>query len=87
MPQFFVSARDAGKTALVLGPFTNEESCRKYAYRPNDGGSDEFFKVLDAVCKIDPKAWFASFGMVMIKDGSYSAFLNRIDPSWDKVLS
>lgn len=91
--QFFVSCRDAGKTALILGPFTTETECRKYAYSDTgDGGSPECITVNDAVCKIDGRAHFAAWGMLKIKDvkpeEKYLGLLNRVDPgTWDKVLA
>jgi len=91
--QFFVSCRDAGKTALILGPFTTETECRKYAYsEPEDGGSPECITVKDTVCKIDGRAHFASWGMLKIKDvkpeEKYRGLLNRVDPGmWDQVLA
>ena len=91
--QYFVSCRDAGKTALVLGPFTNEKDCRRYAYSESDeGGSSEYLSVNRAVCELDGKAHFASWGMLRIKDvkenEKYQGFLNKVNPEvWDKVLS
>jgi hypothetical protein len=91
--QFFVSIQDAGKTGLILGPFTTEIQCKKYAYLlPEDGGSSESITVKDAVCKIDPKVHFAAWGMLKIQDvkpeEKYAGFLNRVEPEkWDKVLA
>lgn len=88
--QYFVSARDAGKTALILGPFTTEKKCREYAYQENcDGGHyTHHLSVLHAIHEIDRKSYFYSIGMVKVKDGiNRKGILNQVDPSWDKVLS
>lgn len=90
--QFFVSLRDAGRTALLLGPFSNEADCRRYAYSdPEEGGSDKHNEMRDAIYEIDRSAHFMCWGMVKIavKPGEvFKTVLNRVDPAkWDKVLS
>ena len=90
MDQYFVSARDAGKTALILGPFSNEEKCREYAYCTScDGGNySHHLSVLYAIHEIDPKSYFYAIGMIRVKAGiNRTGILNQIDPSWNKVLS
>ena len=91
---YFVSAIDGDKRALVLGPFTDEKTCRQYAYRPGeDGGSEKFYAMHDAVIRLDRSAHFAAFGMVRIPLAemcpfNYRGFLNRYEPDiWNKVIS
>ena len=85
--RYYVSARDAGKTIPILGPFTNEELCKKYAYGENRS------EVTDACYKIDPKSHFYEYGMFRvpcagIRLPQIRGILNRIDPEkWDKVLA
>jgi len=68
-PAWYVSVQDAGRTALVMGPFDTEAGCRLWAYRdPADGGSHLHSVLVDAVCKVEPKAWFYAWGMVKITD-------------------
>ena len=59
---WYVSVQDAGRTALVLGPFCNEAECRQYAY---SGGSSELggdtpkhYALVLLAESHDPKAWF-----------------------------
>lgn len=83
MESFYVSCQDAGRTALILGPFTSESACKQYAY-----DDQHRIPVLNAVCEIDPKAWFAAWGMVKVADYEKPGFLNRIDPEkWNGILS
>jgi len=74
MDQYFVTCQDAGKTALLLGPFADEDICKKYAY------GDESQMVRDACIKIGRKAHFYAFGMIKIKnaeEGKYTGILNK----------
>lgn len=77
-PCFYVSCQDAGRAALLAGPFRTEEECRQYAYTSEDGGLPEKHKaLLDAACRRDPKAWFYAYGMVLMKDGYREGVLNK----------
>jgi len=80
---YFVSCQDNGKTALLLGPFTNKENCENFAY------GDMRSAVVDACCAIDPKSWFYSFGMVKMSESkTYTGVLNKANPEkWNGVLS
>ena len=87
MDHYFVSAQDAGRTISLLGPFTSEELCKKYAY------GEESQDVINTCYKIDPESHFYSFGMFKVSMAemcpfNYTGILNRIDPEkWDKVLA
>ena len=83
---FFVSCVDGAKTALILGPFRDEELCRQYAYiDPKNGGDrTKHMSVITACHVLDPKSHFYSFGMVKTKDGRMrSGVLQEADPAWD----
>jgi hypothetical protein len=87
-PCFYVSAQDAGRTALVLGPFRNEEDCRLWAYRtPEDGGDRLKRFLLDkALLKKDPWSSFYAIGMVKMANGNREGKLNaafKPDGLWD----
>ena len=83
---YFVSAQDAGRTIPLLGPFTDEDLCKKYAY------GDESRDMIGTCYKIDPKSHFYSFGMFKVPmvemcPFNYKGVLNKIDPEkWDKVI-
>jgi hypothetical protein len=85
MDHYFVTCQDAGKTALLLGPFTDEDTCKKYAY------GDESQMVRDACIKIDQKAHFYAFGMVKVANTEkdhFTGILNKLYPDeWDGVLA
>lgn len=93
---FYVSAQDAGKTAILLGPFTDEKLCREYAYAdPKDGGNlQKHTDMLDTIYEIDPKSTFYALGMFKVVCAEMCPFnykgmaiLNKIDPEkWDKVI-
>ena len=84
---YFVSVRDAERTVPLLGPFADEELCKKYAYGENRS------LVTDACHEIDPKSHFYEYGMFRVPLAEmcpfkYVGILNRIDPEkWDKVLA
>jgi hypothetical protein len=84
---FFVTCRDGPKTAMILGPFTDEELCKKYAY------GDESREITKACYDIDPKSHFFEFGMCRVPlfemcPFNYKGILNRVNgEKWDKVLS
>ena len=39
-PCWYVSVQDAGRTALVPGPFRAESECRQYAYQKSEEGGN-----------------------------------------------
>lgn len=77
-PCWYVSVKDAERTALLLGPFSNEPACRKWAYRSaDDGGDFSCFVKISRLCnKIDPKSHFYSYGMVKMENGYREGMLN-----------
>lgn len=78
---WYASVQDAGKTALVLGPFATEHACRRWAYRdPTDGGSSFHNRLLEVACQRDVKAWFYSWGMVKMANGYREGVLNAALP-------
>ena len=87
MDHYFVTCKDGDKTAMLLGPFTNEDLCKKYAY------GDDSMEIVKACYDIDPKSHFYAFGMCKIPmvemcPFNYKGVLNKIDgEKWDKVLS
>lgn len=87
-PCFYVSAQDAGRTALVLGPFRNEVDCRHWAYRKTEQGGDRFKRhALDeALLKLDAWSSFYAIGMVNMVNGNRDGKLNaalKPDGLWD----
>lgn len=78
-PCSYVSAQDAGRTALVLGPFRDEATCRKWAYRTDEDGGDRHKRhLLDkALEKLDPWSHFYAIGMVKMVNGLREGKLNR----------
>jgi hypothetical protein len=94
MDHYFVSCRDNGRTALLLGPFTNEKDCMQYAYVDEDQGcTDKHTEILRALEKIDTKTHWYAYGMVRIPLAemcpfNYKGVLNKANPErWNKVLS
>jgi hypothetical protein len=84
-PCWYVSVRDAGRTALVLGPFRSAAACREYAYNDSQGAADSepggntakhYALVLEAE-KHDPRSWFYSWGMVKMDNGYKTGVLNK----------
>ena len=86
---YYVSAQDAGRTIPVLGPFTSEDLCKKYAYGENRT------EVVNACCEIDRKAHFYEYGMFRVPLAEMCPFnyrgiavLNKTNPEkWDGVLA
>lgn len=82
---YFVTCEDAGRHAFLLGPFTDEEVCKKYAY----GEMSDL--IVQACMNIDLKAHFFGYGMAVIHDfvpGTRIGLLNKNWPEkWDKVLA
>ena len=89
---YYVTCRDAGKTALVLGPFTDEKRCKMYAEFREDNPDSCHADVASAVYKIDPKSHFYEWGMCRVTIDEKNGFvqkgiLNKMHPEiWDKVL-
>jgi hypothetical protein len=86
-PCFYASCVDGGRMALLLGPFRNEEDCRKWSYYDVESGGDRWRH--GALCRaaeaFDARAVFYAFGMVRMKDGSHIGKLNdqlRLDGLW-----
>lgn len=89
-PCWYCSVRDAGRTALVLGPFATEGMCRQWAYYADSdthpdtthasGGSVKHGRLLNAAQDRDPKSWFYSWGMVKLENGYREGVLNRFLP-------
>ncbi len=81
-PCWYCSVQDAGRTALVLGPFRTEAACREWAYYPDtpaenvSGGSYKHSKLVNAACDRDAKSWFYSWGMVKMPDGHCDGVMN-----------
>lgn len=91
-PCWYVSVQDAGRTALVLGPFTTEAECREYAYNDAEsGGTHKHNAVLKAAEEMDPKSWFYAWGMVKVANGYYEPRLMnerfRSDGLWTGTLT
>jgi len=88
---YFVTCKDAGKTAYLLGPFTTEKACKVFAEFQEDNPESRHNEIHDACCEIDRKAHFFAYGMCRIRDfkpGEIAGLLNRVDKEkWDKVLS
>ena len=82
---YFVTCEDAGRHAFLLGPFSDEERCKYYAY--GEGSND----IVQACMNIDPKAHFFGYGMAKIRyfvPGSRIGILNKNWPEkWQKVIS
>lgn len=57
--EYYVSVHDAGRTALLLGPFTNDHA----------GALAMVDKVREKAYEIDPKSWFYSFGTCRLDGG------------------
>lgn len=83
-PCFYVSVQDAGRTALVLGPFQQEADCRAWAYRdPADGGDpDKCDRLRKEADKRDPRSWFYAWGMVKMANGHREGVLNNYVDGW-----
>jgi hypothetical protein len=84
-PCWYCSVQDAGRTALVLGPFPTEASCREWAYRDEaDGGSSKHTQLVNAACERDVKAWFYAWGMVKTQNGYSSGIFMGSFPDAEK---
>ena len=80
-PCWYVSVQDAGRTALVLGPFRAESECRQYAYREmEEGGNSAKRHQVDKAAECDPRSWFYSWGMVKMQNGHRDGCLNSRMP-------
>ena len=80
-PCWYVSVQDAGRTALVLGPFRAESECRQYAYREmEEGGNSAKRHQVDKAAECDPRSWFYSWGMVKMQNGRRDGCLNSRMP-------
>lgn len=78
-PCFYVSVIDAGRTALVLGPFQDEAECRKWAYTsPEDGGSEKGVELRRVANDRDYRSWFYAWGMVKAPNGHREGVLNKV---------
>ncbi len=53
---YYVSARDAGRTALLAGPFVNDHA----------GALAMVDRAREAACEINGFAWFWAFGTVRV---------------------
>lgn len=92
MDQYFVTCRDAGKTALLLGPFTNEKTCKIFAEFREDNPESRLSEIIKACEDIDPRSHFYEYGMIRIKDvkpeEKYRGILNKVNPEkWDGELA
>ena len=77
-PCWYASVQDAGRTALVLGPFATEMRCREWAYRDGaDGGDTRKHARLLKAAECDPKSWFYAWGMTLMANGHRDGVLNR----------
>lgn len=65
-PCFYVSIRDAGKFALVAGPFQTHESALAAVKAARKIG-----------CEVDPWAWFYGWGTCKTEHGYTSGRLNE----------
>lgn len=87
-PCFYVSVQDAGRTALVLGPFRNEADCRHWAYRATEDVGDRLKRnaLCKALDKVDSRSHFYAIGMVKMANGNREGKLNAMlkpDGLWD----
>ena len=84
-PCWYVSVQDAGRTALVFGPFRSAKACREYAYSDSNGAPDsepggstaKHYALLLEAKKHDPRAWFYAWGMVKMDNGYRTGVLNK----------
>jgi hypothetical protein len=97
-PCWYVSVRDAGRMALVLGPFTSEAECRQYAYSDSKGAPDTepggntalHYRLVKIAEEHDSRSWFYSWGMVKMENGHRDGVLNkyvRADGLWTGTLT
>lgn len=77
-PCFYASVTDAGKLALILGPFKTEKECRQWAYYDEEDGGDihKANDLRDACHKTDPKSVFYAYGMVKMPNGYREGIFN-----------
>jgi hypothetical protein len=93
-PCFYCSVQDAGKSALVLGPFALESECRQYAYADSEGAPDsepggntaKHFALVKEAEKRDPKSWFYAWGMAKAPNGYRDGVLNKFLPEADRDM-
>ncbi len=87
-PCWYCSVQDAGRTALILGPFRTEAACRQWAYRDaTDGGSDKHNLLVKLACDRDAKAWFYSWGMVKYANGYRDGVMNNeVFKAWSERM-
>jgi len=90
--QYFVTCRDAGKTSLLLGPFTDEKRCKIFSEFQEDNPDSRLSEVIRACYDLDHKSHFYAYGMIKIKDvkpeDHYRGILNKTDPEkWDGELA
>lgn len=88
-PCWYASVVDAGKTALVLGPFATEAECRLWAYRDQADGGDatKHAKLRAAGESKDPWSAFYSWGMVKMPNGYRDGVLNGLLPEHEAVAA
>lgn len=83
-PCFYVMAEDAGRQALILGPFHTEEYCREWAFNdPKEGGNFVRAWLIRMLAeKKDPGARNYTFGMIKTQNGYREGILNnKISPN------
>lgn len=84
-PCFYVSVVDAGRVALVLGPFQHEADCRAWAYRdPAEGGDpSKCNRLRHEADRLDPRSCFYAWGMVKYANGQREGVMNTHVPGWE----
>lgn len=67
---WYVSVQDAGRTALVLGPFIEEAACRRWAYSEREEGGDAacHYELSNKLGRLYPWSHFYAMGMVRMRD-------------------
>lgn len=81
-PCWYASIQDAGRTALLLGPFQTEAACRAWSYWDEAQGGDraKHKQLVDRAEALDPKAWFYAWGMVKMPNGHRDGALAKYFP-------
>lgn len=68
---FYATAVDAGRYALLVGPFATKEDADVYGY------GDKHNAVMDAACSADSWAAFYGFGVTKLATGQRDGKLNK----------
>ena len=79
-PCFYATVINAGKTALLAGPFENESDCRQWAYSDEEDGGNivKHHLLYQETCRVDCRAHWYSWGMVKMPNGHRDGIISKV---------